>query len=248
MDLQKAKIYLDKLNREFTRMNKDPENVVRLDVDIMAAYVRELYDAILSDEHHKAESHHAKKAATHRHVEPTVEVAPPPVAAPPKVVSAAPPPPPVVQEVAPAPAPPPPPPPPVQEVIPPTPPPTPAPEITPAPAPPPPAKEPAVTPNGVEVLFEEKQVKELSDKLSELPIPDLKKAIALNDRLLLTSELFAGDGKAFESAITAINHLGSFDAAQEYLVEHCVVRYAWTDKKRLDTAKHFIRLVRRRFK
>ncbi|MBK8426713.1 MAG: hypothetical protein IPL27_12410 [Lewinellaceae bacterium] len=39
-------------------------------------------------------------------------------------------------------------------------------------------------PSGVEVLFEEKQAKELSDKLSELPIADLKKAIALNDRLL----------------------------------------------------------------
>lgn len=253
MDLQKAKIYLDKLNREFARMSKDPENVVRLDVDIMAAYVRELYDAILSDEHPKAESHHAKKSTVHRHVEPPAEVAPPPVAATPKVVTAAPPPPPVVQEVAPAPAPPPPPPPPpappapVQELAPP-PPPAPVQEIVPTHAPTPPAKEPAATPNGVEILFEEKQVKELSDKLSELPIADLKKAIALNDRLLLTSELFAGDGKAFESAISAINHLNSFDAAQDYLVEHCVVRYAWTDKKRIDTAKTFIRLVRRRFK
>ncbi len=247
MDLQKAKIYLDKLNREFARMSKDPENVVRLDVDIMAAYVRELYDAILSEDHHKAETHHTKKTTVHRHVEPPAEVAPPAVAATPKVVTAAPPPPPVVQEVAPAPAPPPPPPPPppapVQEVVPP-----PVQTLAPTQAPTPPAKEPTATPNGVEILFEEKQVKELSDKLSELPIADLKKAIALNDRLLLTSELFAGDGKAFESAITAINHLNSFEAAQEYLVEHCVVRYTWTDKKRVDTARNFIRLVRRRFK
>ena len=48
MDLQKTKIYLDKLNREFARMAKDPENIVRLDVDIMASYIRELYDALYS--------------------------------------------------------------------------------------------------------------------------------------------------------------------------------------------------------
>ncbi|MEI6410429.1 MAG: hypothetical protein WCR52_13660, partial [Bacteroidota bacterium] len=49
MDLQKTKIYLDKLNREYTRMYKDPENTTRIDVDIMLSYVRELYDALLSD-------------------------------------------------------------------------------------------------------------------------------------------------------------------------------------------------------
>ncbi|MBU6341312.1 MAG: hypothetical protein KGS48_07460, partial [Bacteroidetes bacterium] len=49
MDLLKSKIYIDKLNREFTRMSKDPENIARIDVDIMLSYVRELYDALLSD-------------------------------------------------------------------------------------------------------------------------------------------------------------------------------------------------------
>ncbi len=48
MDLLKTKFYLDKLNREFARMSKDPETIVRIDVDIMASYVRELYDAVLS--------------------------------------------------------------------------------------------------------------------------------------------------------------------------------------------------------
>ena len=70
----------------------------------------------------------------------------------------------------------------------------------------------------------------------------------MNDRLLLTSELFAGDGKAFEAAIGGINALSSFDEAQAYLIENCVVRYTWTDKKRIETAKNFIKLVRRRFK
>ena len=101
---------------------------------------------------------------------------------------------------------------------------------------------------GIEQLFEERQAKELSDKLSELPIADLKKAIALNDRLLLTRELFAGDGQAFESAIAGLNTLSSFEQARQYLIDNCIVRYAWVDKKRLEAAKDFIRLVRRRFK
>lgn len=241
MDLQKTKIYLDKLNREFARMAKDPDTVVRLDVDIMASYVRELYDAILSDDvaptaKHEHVAH--RKPVQHRPPEQPVEAAPPtpPAVSAPPVVEAAPPPPPPVMEEAPAPAPPPPPPAPV--VI----------EPKPVPVMVTPPREPEPIPGGLEVLFEEKQAKELSEKLSELPIADLKKAIALNDRLLLTSELFAGDGKAFEAAIGGINVLSNFEEAQAYLIENCVVRYTWTDKKRVDTAKNFIKLVRRRFK
>ncbi|MBU6342557.1 MAG: hypothetical protein KGS48_13770, partial [Bacteroidetes bacterium] len=85
-------------------------------------------------------------------------------------------------------------------------------------------------------------------KLAELPIPDLRRGIALNDRLLLTRELFASDGQAFESAINALNSFNQFDDARAYLLEHCVVRYGWLDKKRIDAAKNFIKLVRRRYK
>jgi hypothetical protein len=234
MDLQKTKIYLDKLNREFARMAKDPDTIMRIDVDIMGSYVRELYDAILSDDKPVApkQEHSTTRRVSHsRHIEPHVEEPPPPaVAAAPVEVEAATPPR-IVQEEAPAQASPP----PVVE-------PKPAPVIVSTPK----VSEPV--PGGLEILFEEKQAKELSEKLSELPIADLKKAIALNDRLLLTSELFAGDGKAFENAIGGINNLSNFEEAQAYLIENCVVRYAWTDKKRLDTAKNFIKLVRRRFK
>lgn len=100
----------------------------------------------------------------------------------------------------------------------------------------------------MEVLFEEKQAKELSEKLAESAIADLKKAIALNDRLLYTSELFAGDGKAFETALSALNDFSHFEEARDYLVHNVAVHYTWTDKKRLDTAKAFVKLVRRRYK
>lgn len=89
---------------------------------------------------------------------------------------------------------------------------------------------------------------ELSEKLADSAINDLKKAIALNDRLQYTSELFAGDGQAFERAIAALNSMGNFEEARAYLIEYCVTYYTWTDKKRLDTAKAFVKLVRRRYK
>lgn len=244
MDLQKTKIYLDKLSREYARMAKDPENVVRIDVDIMLSYVRELYDALLSETpgiaaapkavepaaHKPPTTPPAEKAAAPAPPEPVVVVPPPP---PPVVVA----PPPVAPPVAPPVVPPPPPPP------------APAPE--PVKAPIPPVKAPAAPAQfspEAEALFEEKQAKELSEKLSELPIADLRKAIALNDRLLLTRELFAGDGQSFDAALNALNICAGMDEAKGYLIENCVLRYGWLDKKREEAAKNFIKLVRRRFK
>lgn len=236
MDLQKTKIYLDKLNREFARMVKDPDNIMRIDIDIMASYIRDLYDAVLSQQSAtappKQEPPVVRKYSQNQPAEPEpTPVVPPPTVSAPPVEAAAPPAPPVLEET-PAPASPP----PVVAA------PSPAPEKVAAP------KKSAPLPAAMEILFEAKEAKELSEKLSELPIADLKKAIALNDRLLLTSELFSGDGKAFETTIGAINLLSGYDEAQAYLVEHCVVHYAWTEKKRMETAKNFIKLVRRRFK
>lgn len=233
MDFQKAKIYLDKLNREFARMSKDQENVLRIDVDIMGSYVRELYDAILSEPNIQVASKAESAPVRHPHrpqvPEPVAELAPTPPQPVAPVVAEVPPPappaPPPVREEPPAPAPP--------------------PIETPKPAPPSP---PVSAPVGIDALFEEKQAKELVDKLAETPLADLKKGIPLNDRLLFTSELFAGDGQAFEKALGALNSFSNFEEARDYLVQTCAVYYTWTDKKRLETAKTFIRLVRRRYK
>ena len=260
MDFQKTKIYLDKLNREFARMSKDPENTTRIDVDIMASYVREIYDAILSESTvyvaPKVEPTHTRQPHQRPVVaEPQVEIAPPPPPAP--VVAEIPPPapPPPAREEPPAPAAP------APVEIPPAPaPPPPPPPVAVAPPPPPPPAPAVVAPSvvapspvsasagGFDALFEEKQAKELSEKLAESAIADLKKAIALNDRLMYTSELFAGDGNSFENALAALNGFSNFEEARDYLVQYCVVRYTWTDKKRLDIAKAFIKLVRRRYK
>ncbi len=233
MDLHKAKIFLDKINREYARMSKDPDNIMRIDVDIMLAYVRDLYEALLTEPAAPSAVAPAREAATRPTTPPPVTRATP---APPAPAPAAPQPaePPVVAVPTPQIA---------DEVknaepLPPIKKSTPATPVPPSfPAPPPEA----------EALFEHKQAVELSERLSELPIPDLRKAIGLNDRLLLTRELFGEDSAAFEKTINTLNSFSSMEQAKAYLMEHCVIRYRWTDKKRVETAKKFIKLVRRRY-
>lgn len=249
MDLVKAKVFLDKINREFARMSKDPDTVTRIDVDIMTSHIRELYDAFLSPlpavapAPHRKVAHAPEPAPAPAPPPPPVVVekpapAPPPVVVAPEPVPApAPPPPPVVVVPEPAPAPPPPPPPPV--VV----------EEKPAPAPPPqPAPNVVVTAAEADVLFEAKEARELSEKLAETPISDLKRSIALNDKLLLTRELFGGDGAFFDATLTALNSFSGFEQAKAHLIGECVGRFGWLDKNKIEPAKNFIRLVRRRYK
>jgi hypothetical protein len=237
MDLVKAKIYIDKIQRELTRMAKDPENVPRIDVDITLSYIRELYDAMLTEAVvapapvRKAAAAPPPPPPPPPVVETPVVVVPPVVQAPPPVVQAPPPPvvqapPPVVQV----------PPPPVVQVPPP---------VVQAPAP---VMVEPVAAGDYDVLFEYREAKELSEKLSDSPIADLKKALSLNDRMLLARELFNGDTQVFGEALEAINGMSGFEQAKSYLSQHCIARYDWTHKSRIEPAKNFIKLVRRRFK
>lgn len=241
MDLQKTKIFLDKITREYARMSKDPDTIMRIDVDIMLSYIRDLYDAVLSENGAPAQVPARRETAP-------APPAPAPASIPTPTAAAPPPPPPVVAEPAPVPeekpAPAPPPPPVVVEAIyaEPLPVMKPAPPVAPAVAP----SFPAAPPDA-EALFEQKQAVELSEKLSELPIPDLRKAIGLNDKLLLTRELFGEDNSAFDKAIDTLNGFSNMDQAKAFLLDHCVMRYRWTEKKRLEIAKKFIKLVRRRY-
>jgi hypothetical protein len=225
MDFQKSKLFLDKLNREFARLSKDPDNVVRLDIDIMASYVRDLYDALYDSPVAPAPVAVKPEPAPRR--EPVPEPAPPPVKEP-EIIA-------VIPEIPESK--------PVKEKkeasVPHS-----APIVSTAYT----SEKMEVMDHETEALFEEKVAKELSDRLSELPIADLKKAIALNDKLLYTRELFGGQGTAFDTSISEINGMGNFADAQNYMVKQCVKRFEWNDPKRIEIAKGFIRLVRRRFK
>jgi hypothetical protein len=93
-------------------------------------------------------------------------------------------------------------------------------------------------------LFEEKMSKELSDKLGETAIDDIKKGMTLNDRILFMRDLFLGKQEEFDAAVYALNNAGSFDAARRELSE-LAFKFDWASKEK--QAKPFIRLVRRRY-
>ncbi|MFZ4545391.1 MAG: hypothetical protein ACOYOA_15165 [Saprospiraceae bacterium] len=92
-------------------------------------------------------------------------------------------------------------------------------------------------------LFEEKSGKELSDKLGELPIEDLKKGMSLNERIIFLNELFDGNLNEFENAVHALNIASSFEGAKKLMIV-LATRFDWATKEK--QAKTFIKLVKRR--
>lgn len=277
MDLQKAKIFLEKINREFALMQREPEHISNIDVDILRQYTRDFYDSVLSEKSSVLTSSSQPQPARQAAESPATKQnrpigfnpernAPKPAAEPKPIfqeeISYEEPRRPAAKPV-------------VEEVIRPVEPPVfeveaPAARVAEPPkkqAPPPepvyqptlekitepvhptPAKTPVLEANSETLaLFEFKAAKELSEKLSELPVADLKKALSLNDRLLMTRELFGGDGKMLEATISTLNSLASFEEAKSYLIQFCAERYSWAEKVRIDHARTFIKLIRRRFK
>lgn len=255
MSLTQAKILLEKINALYKSMSLDQGKVAPIERDLMLSYVRQLYEAFLDQEIDAP-----AKATPVAPPAPPVVVAPPPPPPPPApepvVVTPPPPPAPV--------APPPPPPAPAPEpvvVAPPPPPPAPAPEpipvqpvvVTPPPAPQPLAYEPPVTttsaeaaPPRIEALFEKKEARELSEKLSEQRIDDLTKALAINDKLLYANDLFGKDMKNMNDTLDKLNRMRSMDDAKPLLVS-LASRFDWPNEERADTARAFIKLVRRKY-
>ena len=233
MDLQQAKILLEKINALHKSVSLDKGEVSNIERDLMLSYIRQFYEAYLNTDTNVAPQPMSR---------PVAPPSPPPVE---KTVSE--PLPPIV-EVEPAPAPPPPPP---------TPKPAPVVVETPAPAPapvPPPAAAPVPPPTtakktasaSVEALFKHKAAKELSEKLSQQAITDLTRAMSINDKLLYSNELFGRDMAAMNETLQQLNKLNSMEEARELLID-IAEKNDWTEEERTDVAESFIKLVRRKY-
>ncbi|MEO0728691.1 MAG: hypothetical protein AAFZ63_29415 [Bacteroidota bacterium] len=229
MDLQQAKILLEKINALQKSISLDKGEVSTIERDLMLSYIRQLYETYLSSE---VSSAPAPKAKT---------VAPPP---PPKIE-------PAPKKAA---APPPPPPPPAPE-------PKPEPIVAPPkPAPEPPAAKPAPVAQAapspapaksnvdpaINALFKHQAARELSEKLSQQAIPDLTRAMSINDKLLYSNELFGRDMARMNETLQKLNGLGSMDDAQNYLVD-IAQKFDWTEDERSEVAQSFIKLIRRKY-
>ncbi|MEM6396680.1 MAG: hypothetical protein AAF741_10060 [Bacteroidota bacterium] len=120
----------------------------------------------------------------------------------------------------------------------------------PAPTPPPAANIPSrmsgPVPAKVKALFEDKSSNELSDKLARTPIADLTKALSIVDRALYANELFDSNQELMNNFLADCNRHSSFDQARESLAE-LAVNHGWAEGGKAETAKNFIKLVRRRY-
>ncbi|MEO6220074.1 MAG: hypothetical protein ABIO81_06580 [Ginsengibacter sp.] len=91
-----------------------------------------------------------------------------------------------------------------------------------------------------------KEVKiELSEKLTDIPIKDLRKAIGINDRYLFLNELFRGDEAMYERSIKTIQNFSIFAEAEYWIRRELKVKIGWLDSD--PVVKQFDQLVKRRF-
>ncbi len=86
---------------------------------------------------------------------------------------------------------------------------------------------------------------ELSEKLTDGPIKDLKKGIGVNDRFLFINELFRGDEAMYERSIKTINNFSIHAEAEYWIRRELKIKIGWTDSD--PVVKQFDQLVRRRF-
>ncbi len=99
-------------------------------------------------------------------------------------------------------------------------------------------------PQSLNDRLNEKKI-ELSDKLTEAPIKDLRKAIGVNDRFVFLNELFRGDEAMYERSIKTIQNFSILAEAEYWIRRELKVKIGWHDSH--PVVKQFDQLVRRRF-
>lgn len=272
MNIQKAKILLEKVNALLKSVSMDEDNISNIEKDLMLSYIRQMYDAVLDPHAEVTIPTNVKKKTAPPKVEPPIfeinreESAPvkepvrktvEPEYTPPRIIEIpdslkemSTPAPKPIKKSKPVPKP-------IIDRTPAPKPPTPKPEPVPVPpqvkVTPPPVPTPKPTPVAApvdkkvnETLFEFKAARELSEKLSERPIKDLTKAFALNDKLLYANELFGRELVVFNEVTRKLNTLSDFNTAKVYLAQ-LAEKFKWTEPNKVSIAKDFVKLVRRRF-
>jgi hypothetical protein len=86
---------------------------------------------------------------------------------------------------------------------------------------------------------------ELAQKLQDVPIRDLRKAIGINDRYLFINELFGGDEAMFERSVKTLNQFSILPEAEFWMQRELKLKLAWNEDAAI--VQQFIQLVRRRF-
>ena len=85
----------------------------------------------------------------------------------------------------------------------------------------------------------------LADHFGQQPIKDLTKEIGINERFLLTENLFNGDSVSYSDAIEELNNFSNSEDALKYFRQELAKKLKWNLKN--NHVKRFIKLVERRY-
>lgn len=99
----------------------------------------------------------------------------------------------------------------------------------------------------MKALFQRVDSKELSDKLSNLPIADLTKAFSINERIFTIQELFNGNQDLFNSTVSQVNAAANYEEATQILADGVAKELNWSDESKIRKAEGFVKKVQRRF-
>ena len=89
--------------------------------------------------------------------------------------------------------------------------------------------------------FASQNASDLSSRIGLKPISDIKSAISLGDRFIYIRELFDGNGTLFESTISNLNSMQTYEDAEKYITS----QFNWDMETQSVT--NFMNVVRRKF-
>ena len=85
----------------------------------------------------------------------------------------------------------------------------------------------------------------LADQFGQQPISDLTKEIGINEKYLITENLFSGDSQACSTAIKELNEFQNMEQASDFLKNSLSKKYNWNSKS--NQVKRLINLIERRY-
>ena len=97
------------------------------------------------------------------------------------------------------------------------------------------------SPKSINEIHSKNPQTSLADQFGQQSILDLNKEIGINERYLMTENLFAGDSKICSESIHKLNEFENLSQAKEFLKNELFEKYNWNSKS--NYVKRLINLV-----
>jgi len=102
-------------------------------------------------------------------------------------------------------------------------------------------------PDALTEMFAEDKITDLSGKLASSQVKDLTKSMGINERIFTQQELFGNNQQVFNETLQRLNLCQNFGEAKQYLEDHIIYKYDWTNENKVKKAVTFIKYIKRKF-